>query len=261
MDVMHNKKSLLTTIPISVSIFCVIFAVSMFAHLKSVEERLKQEKKTLIEQNIELKNQYDSARAALTVKTDALENLEAERNAVAEEIARIKRQAADSASRTTEELELLRKENRSLRDELALVKKLSVTQVMREAVAGEDNETVRRIIEDALRKIEMAREGKSVTLEPIVVTESGASYEVVSPAAPGKILSVDTKSNLIAIDLGRGDDLREGQRCYIMKDGEEIGSAEIIRVRSKISAAFVDEMNYKYTVRDIRVGDRVSVQQ
>lgn len=260
MDDVSNRKSLFTMILISISIFSVIFALSLFAHLKNTEKKLNKEKQSLIEENIELKNQYDSIRSTLKIKTEALENFESQRNTFMQEMEKFKKDREESVVRDTEEIELLKRENRSLKDELELLKKLSVTQAMKEALQSENNESVKKVLEDALNKIEMVRSGKSVTLDPIVVTERPAYHDPGASVSSGKVISVDARSNLIAIDLGRANEIREGQRCLIIKDDSEIGSAEIIRVRSKISAAFVDDIKHRYTVRDIRVGDRIEIQ-
>lgn len=61
------------------------------------------------------------------------------------------------------------------------------------------------------------------------------------------------------IDLGTQDGIVKGDRCVVVKDEKVIASAEIISVRYKISAAFIDDVRYKNALTDIKEGDKVLI--
>ncbi|MCQ9207515.1 MAG: hypothetical protein NG740_06530 [Omnitrophica bacterium] len=77
----------------------------------------------------------------------------------------------------------------------------------------------------------------------------------------GEILLIDKNCNLVIIDLGRREGVKENDRLKILKDGEEIAEATIIGVRYRASAAFVDEIEHRHNIRSIQKGDEVLISE
>ena len=75
----------------------------------------------------------------------------------------------------------------------------------------------------------------------------------------GEILLVDKNCNLVIIDLGQREGVKEKDRLKILKDGKEIAEATVIGVRYRASAAFVDEIEHRHNIRNIENGDAVLI--
>lgn len=264
---MQNKRALLWAILVSISVFSIILALSMFRHLKNMETEHNRKGVALIKSNMDLKDQVGILRDELTKRAETLTRLEEENKKMQEEYAG--------------KLEALEKENSTLAAKLGNLGKRPLVQVLRDAAYREESQDVRRFLEKVLYNIVLVKSGRSVVLEPIVVAKKresrqlgatekmpvGITEEGIQEAIPivagkrGKVLSVDKKYNLIVIDLGRKDEIKEEQQCMILKDNKEIALAKIISVRYKVSAAFVDEIKYNYNISDIKDGDSVLVME
>lgn len=259
MEGLQNRRSILNTTLITAGIFSVVLSIGLLGHLKGIEKKFRQEKTTLVKQNIEFKDKFDSLNATYQAKMQSVTVLETERDTLMGELSSIKKKYEELVGRANAEMEALRRENRSLKDETDIFKKVSLTQMIKEALDTEKNDNVKRVLEEAMTRIDMIKAGKSVALEPILVTGSDAGGGGFLPGRSASVMSVDAKNNLIVIGLGRSDNIREGQRCFILRDNNEIGSAEVIRTRHKISAAFIDKINHGYTMRDIKEGYKVII--
>ncbi|MDD5174101.1 MAG: hypothetical protein PHV48_04680, partial [Candidatus Omnitrophica bacterium] len=121
-----------------------------------------------------------------------------------------------------------------------------------------NNENIRMVLDDSLRKIELIKEGKAVNLEPIVVKDDNALQSALldqeNAQKKGEVLSLDKKSSLVVINLGRKEGVKEGDRLRIFKDADQIAGGEVISVRYRISAAVIDDIRYKSTIDDIKEG-------
>jgi hypothetical protein len=51
--------------------------------------------------------------------------------------------------------------------------------------------------------------------------------------------------------------VKEGDRCAVLKGESQIGRARIMAARYRIAAAFIDDIQYKNSIKDIKEGDRV----
>jgi cell division protein FtsB len=257
----RSDKTLFSASLIALCVFSVIISLSLFGYLKNTEQRFKKEKAALVREKMDLRDQLDSLKADLKMKSDAISSLDSEKKNMLEELARIEKLAEELKGKDNEELESMRKRNQEFQKELNILRGSSAAQLINDAASRETDENVKRILSDAAIKIEMIREGKAVQLEPLVITEGGSQAAGLRGRKDGKIFAVNAKKNLIVVDIGRSNGAREGQRCRIIGEQGEIATATIIRTRYEISAAFVDKLNPKHTILDVKEGDKVFIER
>lgn len=83
---------------------------------------------------------------------------------------------------------------------------------------------------------------RAVDLPPIVVrpqsatVQSAPSSATAAVAVTGKILAINKENNFVIVDLGEGSGLKAGDDLQVYRDGNPIGSLEVIQVRKDISA-------------------------
>ena len=239
----------------------------MYRHLKSAEADFSTKKALFIKENMDLKDRLGLVEEKLQKETEAVTSLTGENEKLKE--------AYDA------DIATLREESASLVVKIKALEERPLIQQLREAAYREEDEKLQKFLEKVLYNIVLIKSGKSIELEPIVIAEKGTSDEEeerfdtttrddggmtaiertydTSQGERGRILSVDSKHNLVVIDVGRKDNIAENQRCIIFKEGKKIASARIISVRYKVAAAFVDELKYQYDIFSIQEGDEVVV--
>ena len=291
---MQNKNTLLVFVLLAVSTLCIFLALSSWRRLKNMELEFNEKKATLIRDNLDLKDRIQSLEEMVSKRSDDLVVLEKEK-AELEASLKTLREENEKLSNDYKELKLtyttltskkedfsrqleeLEEKNRYLSGRITELENSPLVQRIREALPGEQNEKVKKVLADALHNVELIQQGKPVDLGPIVVTGKDNTEEEKMPnvlstqdlpkkTAPalansagntGRVISVDAKNSLLVIDLGTEDGILPGDRCVVLKDEKVVASAEIISVRYKISAAFVDDVRYKNALTDIKEGDRV----
>ena len=270
MDSTGTKKTIIVAILISLCIFSIFFSLSLFRHFKTAETKFNNEKASLIKENISLQDQLESIKKDIKVKTDAVTVLESEKKSLLDQIKSTEEDSKKLDKRYAElyggRIGALKKENSSLRNRMLNIGKAPLADFIKNYMGKEENENIKKVLAEALRKVELIQTGKVVNLEPIVVAENNAQA-TTEPASSlgnvagkaGKIISIDRDNNLIVVDLGRADDVKAGQRCMVMHGDKEIGSGEIISTRYKMSAAFINDIKYKYTFSDIKESDKVLI--
>lgn len=256
MQATNTNKQLFTTTLIAVSVLSVLFSVSIFRYMKSAETRFKKEKVALVKDKMELKDSLDILKDDMKAKEEAVASLENEKKALVVEIAKLKQEVEKVASRQTEDTESLKKENASLRDLVDGYRKMSIMQVLKDALDRETDENIRRVVSDAATKIGMIKEGRTVSLAPVIVTGSGAA----DVQGQGRVISADRRNSLVVIDAGRLQGVREGQRCQLYDGQEKIATGSVIKTRLKISAVFVDSMQPRHSMQDLREGLSVTLE-
>jgi len=270
MDSTGTKKTIIVAILISLCIFSIFFSLSLFRHFKTAENKFNNEKASLIKENISLEDQLESIKKDIKVKTDAVTVLESEKKSLLDQIKSMDDDNKKLDKRYAElyggRIGTLKKENSSLRSRISNIGKAPLADFIKDYIGKEENDNIKKVLAEALRKVELIQAGKIVNLEPIVVAENNAqaateSATIAGSAAgkAGKIISIDRDNNLIVVDLGRADDVRAGQHCMVMHEDKEIGSGEIISTRYKMSAVFINDIKYKYTFNDIKESDKVSI--
>lgn len=266
---MANKnatKTIVGAFLISACVFSLFLAVSSYRQVKTAEDKFNKEKAALIKEGMDLQDRIDSLTKELKEKTAALVVVETGRKVTAEKIMMLEDENKNITKRYLKKIEELKSEKDLLAESVESAKKTPLTQVLKDALFGEENEKIKKLLNDTLYKIEMIKAGKAVDLEPIVVTGGISAQakemqpvEGIAEKKTGRILSVDSKNNLIVIDLGYRDNIKENERCAVLIDEKEIASANIISVRHRISAAFIDEVKYGYVINDVKEGSKVSV--
>lgn len=269
---MQDKQRLIGVALIAACVFCIVLAFSSFRNLKKMELEFNEKKATLVKENLELKDRIDSIQQIVSQKTESTGILEKEKKDLEDQLKTLKEENDKVMASTKEEVDTLRKKNAVLKKRIATLENSPIVQRLKEAMQVEDNENVRNVLQDAMNKIDMIKAGKTVSLEPIVVTkqsqETSPFAQASQAATPslqaatktGVVLSVDKKNNLIAINLGSKDDVKDNDRCTIFKADKPIAHAQIINVRYRIAAAFIDDIEYKYTINDIQENYKVMIE-
>lgn len=272
MDTKSARKTIFAAILISISVFSVFLSLSLYRYLKVTEIKFETEKAALIKENMALQDKADSLDKTVKEKAEAVLTLEAQKKTILDQVKSIEEESKKAMQLYTGQIDILKKENTSLREKMEGLKKFSIIDLIKQAITKEDNENIKKVLEDAMIKVDLIRSGKVVNLEPIVVEDNAGAAEAVLQEEPqtkpvsgqiktGNVLSVDAASDLIVISMGRKDEIKEGDRCLIFKDGKEMASGEIISTRYRIAAAFVDDIKYKYNIRDIKEGDKVLMKE
>lgn len=262
---MENKNTIFISILISVCIFCIFFAVFLFRHIKNVESEFNGKEASLIKEAMDLRDLIDGLEETVRKKTKEINAVVAEKEKISGRIKLIEDESKKINELYTKQTEKLKKETDDLRAEIEALKNISFSEVLKKTLESEKDENIKKVLERTLNNIELIKSGGFVDLEPIVVSEKREVGSMETSAEPvsllrkneGEILSVDKNNNLIVINLGAENKAEEGQRVSIFKGGEEIASGEIINTRYKISAALIDNIQYRYTLSDIKSGSKV----
>lgn len=261
---MYAKGTLLkNALFIIICAFFLILALSSFRNLKKMELEFNEKKATLVKENLDLKDRINAVQETLSQKTDALNILEADKKVVQEELGILRKENDRIMASYGAEIEALKRKSAALRKRLSNIEKTPVVTTIRQAMDRENNENIKKVLALAAENIELIKSGKAVSLEPIVVTglsgqaaPSGVATAVEQGEKQGMVLSADAKNNLIVIDMGRRDDIKEGDLFKIFKETEEIAEAEIISARYRIAAAFICDIQPRYTIDDVKEGSR-----
>jgi len=236
-----------------------------------MEVEFNAQKVALDKENLDLKIQINSIQDVVNQKMGSINAIEKEKKKMEAQIAALKNENKILSMSLSRQLDAINRKNTILKKRIATLENLSLVQRIKQAIGKEDNDSVKIVLEDMLKKVELAREGKSNTpqmpdAEPQAVVDSvernspqmsmGENAETVKEKK-GAVLSLDRKNNLIVVNFGRKDGVREGDRYKICRDEKEIAQAEVMGVRYRISAAFIDDIKYKYNINDIKEGDIV----
>ena len=253
----------------AITVFLVLFAYSSYNNLKKMRLEFNEKKSTLIKENLDLKSRLDSIQEMIDQKTISFDVLGQEKKKMEEEVGLLKKENDRLIGASKSRLRDVKQQNAVLKKKIAALENSPLVQKIKETLENESNESVKKVVEGALNKIELIKGGNPVALEPIVVTVeegemAGKSRQEGEAPAPrgdvkGAILSVDRKDNLIVINIGSKENVREGDRLEILKDAKEIARAEVISARSGLSAAVVESIDPAYTINSIKENDDVIV--
>jgi hypothetical protein len=278
---MKNLNVLISAVLIILAVIAIIAASLVFRSVSVKESEFNRIKADLIKENLDLKDRIDNLlkittekegiiienQLKISEKDEKIAFLKEEKNAIKSELDMLKKRTQEIENTYSIKLDALKQENEFLTKKVSELEKLErrpTLEQLKEALAKQEDEKVKKILEEVGYEVEIVEPGEPVELEPIVVNSGdtgsgGFNNSFANQENAGEILSVDVKNNLIAISMGRKDNLEEGQRCLILKDGKRIASAEIISVRYRISAAFVDDIEYTYSINSLEKGDSVLV--
>jgi len=274
---MYNRSIFLGAIIVSASIFCIILGVTFLFHLKNIEKEFEEEKAALTRSNHEANKQIGSAREAIIQNEKTLAVLEGKKNILESKVKFLKEDNEKLQKPYLEEIQRLKEESTPLAERIAELENQPLLNRIKKAIKAEDSKDMREILEKAAYNLEYAGSMQILEETPIDATGSGAEIlfaddtkknetEIITSSISelnmpkmARVLLLDKKHNIAVINLGRRDNIKEGQVCVFLKDEEDIASSKIISMRYNMAACFIDELAYGSTVKDIEKGDRALV--
>lgn len=273
------KNTLLGAILIVVSLLFIILAVSSFQDLKKMKSEFSEKSAKVVKENLDLKGSLSSLQEAADQKIDLLAVLEKDKHNFDAQIKTLRDEYKEAAVSYKKEREALKHKIVILKKKIAAMENAPIAPWIKEALGKEENENVKNVLKYALNMIELIKSGKDATVEsgpvkqagpvdeeiPVQETAGGVARQIMVQGPlkearnGGTVISVDQRNRLISINLGSSDGIKEGDRCQIIKDEQVLGSAEIMGARPRVSAAFIDDLQGKYTMDDIKESSRVQV--
>jgi hypothetical protein len=257
---MSDKGKLPTIILAILCAFLALITISIFRYTGSITTDFKNKEAGFIAKTTEYKNQLESLQAAIEQKASALITAENKTKEVEHQIALLREESGKIRAEFDEARHNFQKRSLEMKQKLARFEEASVESLIREALKKEESDSVKRVLSDSLASVELIKANKAVDLEPIVVTKQGASAQGIDANDASRAITVvalDRKSKLIAINAGRRDSLKEGDRLTVMRNGKELVSAQVVAVRYRVATAFVDQNRHNYSIKDIREGDEI----
>jgi len=269
----NSAKLILPVICVGLALLCAF----IFIDKRIKIARLETKKASLLRENLDLKDRISALESQTKEAQDALNTATESAKDIENQIATLKAEneklnkdmqelsaAAAEKDGLQEKISLLQEENDTLKKKLSDLENKSASDQLKESISKEKNPAVKKILEDALQGIAPLQASGSVNLEDILVKKDIADLpqdiaKNILPVA-GKVISVDTKNNLLAINLGKKDGLEVNDKCIIVNPNNELEAyAEVISVRYELSAAFVDRVKAKFRLADIKEGDKVLI--
>ncbi|MFH1753642.1 MAG: hypothetical protein ABH875_05615 [Candidatus Omnitrophota bacterium] len=272
---MRDKSRFLIAILVSVSVFLIFLVIAIFNQQKNMELEFNERKAKLIKENLDLKDDKENLGTKITQKEEAIALLQEKRNAVESELKTFEDRVKGMRDEYEHQVLELKEENVSLTQRIEYLESMPLSSRIKEAIANEENQKLRTFLAKVISNIDIIEKGGDIELEPIVVTDKKEEEEELEQSAgqrgvrqesvveilekTGNIISVDEKYSLIVFDLGRKDGAERGAQCAIAKGDRKIAAAEIISSRYRVAAAFIYEMEYGYSIKDIKEGDSVII--
>jgi len=286
---MQSKNTLLDFVFITICLFSLVLVVFMFKQLKTMESEFNEEKGVLVREKLDLEERVESIQKIIDQKADTLIRIEGEKKSLTEALNALKEETKRQIQIYTSELDTLRINNASLAGRITALERKPLLQNLSEAIAKEKDEKVKKILERALYRAYSIYTKKGIEPEFIVapskpefiedeleeefIIEKGETAgekkeekKITSVFGvsgkikkQGKVLFLDKTYNMVIINLGSIDDIKDGERCIILEKGKEIAQGEIIGVRYRVSAILIDGLIQNYTLADIKEGHDVVV--
>lgn len=263
---MQNKNILSSAILTIITIFFVTLSIFLFQNLRKLELGFNEKKALLVKENLDLKDRVESLQEMVNQKTESINSFEKEKLFFDEKLNQIKKDSKELIKSYSDKLKALVRQKSVLKGQINSIKKAPPARLIQEALGKEENISIKKLLENTLNKIELIKSGKTVELEPIIVRKEKSQLQPPPPQEvaekeerQGAILSLDRENNFMVINLGRRDGIKEGDRCEILKDGEKMAEGEIMSIRYRISAVFIDYFHNQYTINDIKEGFKVAV--
>jgi FtsZ-binding cell division protein ZapB len=239
-----------------------------FTRMRAMELDFNEKKAVMVRETLDLKDSIDDLQEAVRKSSAELHTAKVDNEELNRKYSDIEVKYDELMSEKDaieEEAAGLREKYDSLSGKVDLLEKSPLVDRIRNSAEKEQNPEIRKVLQAALRNIEIIQKGGAVELPPIVIGPGNAGDESVfvgsDPAQYGKVLSLDARNNLVVVDLGRRENITEGSECMVLRDDKQIARGEVISVRYRISAVHIEEMAYKYDVSDIREGDKAAVRE
>jgi chromosome segregation ATPase len=94
---------------------------------------------------------------------------------------------------------------------------------------------------------------EAIQLPPIVVRpQQNASPDQPTLGNQSKIISIDKENNFVVVNAGQANNLKIGDTFQVSRDGQNIGTVEVIQARERIAACDIKEEK-----TPLRVGDLI----
>lgn len=256
----EGDKAFFMKLLIIACIFMAILSFSIYSHMRGIDAKYKTEKAAFIKEKMDLKDELDSIKSDLKLKTDSIASLESEKKAAADELSQIKKSMVDLEARTSMEKDsLIKSANKKAEKEVPSLNGYTPVQAIKELASRETNESVRKFLDNVVEKLNMITEGKVVALEPIVVTNTETPQATVNDERQGSVISFDKGSGLVIVNIGRDHSIREGQKLTLYNEKDPIAKATVIKLRYKVSAAVIETYLGKNSAKDVKEGLRVTI--
>jgi len=266
---MDGKNTIFNVILVTVCAICIFFTIFLYRRIKDTESEYTEKEAVLIKENMDLRDRTDNIKLEIAKKKKELKAAAKDREALEEEVKSIEEENSRTKALYAEQVQKLKEEKEGLSRELSSVKGMPLVELIRKARDSEKDENLKKVLERTLNNIEMVRSGNVVDLEPIIVAKEESMRDdtsvatfVSTPAIEkgiGEILSIDKKNNLVVVNLGTRDKVEEGMRLMVLDSGEKIATGEIISSRYRVSAAFIDDIEFKRTINDIKNGLQIAI--
>jgi septal ring factor EnvC (AmiA/AmiB activator) len=93
----------------------------------------------------------------------------------------------------------------------------------------------------------------AIQLPPIVVRpQQPVAADAPSVGDKSRVISIDKENNFVVVNAGQADNVKIGDMFQVYRDGQNIGSVEVIQARDRISACDI-----KNETTPLRVGDLI----
>ncbi|HNQ51120.1 MAG TPA: hypothetical protein PLP56_02640 [Candidatus Omnitrophota bacterium] len=94
---------------------------------------------------------------------------------------------------------------------------------------------------------------EAIQLPPIVVRpQQQAAGAAADFGKQARIISVDRDNNFVVVNLGQAHELKTGDTLNVYRDGQQVGSVQVIQTRDRIAACDIKDEN-----TPLRVGDLI----
>ena len=269
---MKNRNLIFELIFIAVLIVCAILTMSAYRHFKGKAFEFDKKRAVLINKNLVLKDNVGLLEEMVSTKETMITSLRSSVTRL-ERIREENQRTIDSLSTDLnslkEQYEKLSKENTFFSKQLDLLKRHPLVRTILAAFQSNNPQEAENILDSSLENLDPNATNLSEVFSGTVDMTSSQggktdqiAFSDMTPLAAritGSLASVDKKHSLIVIDLGKRDQIKERDFLIILKNGVELGTAEVISVRYRVSAALITRVSPGYTIDDINENCTVSV--
>lgn len=238
----NDLPKLLLIVMAIVTMTVVLFA---FLYVRMLKFDFDEKKAGLVKEIGALKEEAEGLRASMDEKSRAVAAIEDEKRAVERELESVKAGNEELRKELTGRLAALERKRKALKKHIARLEKGDPLGALKDAIDRSSNGDIRKILQDAARRVEAVEQGKPVDLEPIVVG---------TPETTGAVVTADRKNCLVVVNLGKKNGVEPGDRVKIYDCDGEIASAEVLSARFMLAAAYVDQFSKGKSIRNLKEG-------
>lgn len=175
-----------------------------------------------------------------------------EREAVKRDLARLQSQKAEadrSLAQSRERITLLDRDYRKLKDRMAQLEARPLAGVDPLVTIDPSGNSTSHAASTSAEAAPVLTVSGAVELPPIIV---GKGQVTTSTPVRGRLMEVNREHNFIVVDKGSLDGVRMGMTFDIVRSGNMVGRATVVRVRPQLSACDIQRAK---TPTPVQVGD------